>query len=139
MTYRIQRADTPLAVLPLDEVCFPSDHRPTLENSLWWVVWRGKEPVGYAGLRPCQWHENKGLAFLSRAGVLAEHRGRGLQKRLIRVREAEAKALGIKEIITYVAHWNCPSLNSLIACGYRFYRPADKWAGSSSVYLRKRL
>jgi hypothetical protein len=51
----------------------------------------------------------------------------------------EAKALGNKEIITYVAHWNCPSLNSLIACGYRFYRPADKWAGSSSVYLRKRL
>jgi hypothetical protein len=74
MTYRIQRADTPLAVLPLDEVCFPSDHRPALENSLWWVVWRGKEPVAYAGLRPCQWRENKGLAFLSRAGVLAEQR-----------------------------------------------------------------
>ena len=42
MTYRIQRADTPLAVLPLDEQCFPSDHRPSLENSLWWVVWRGR-------------------------------------------------------------------------------------------------
>lgn len=139
MTYRIQREDTPLAVLPLDEQCFPSDHRPTLENSLWWVMWHGKEPVGYAGLRVCESSCNKGLGFLSRAGVVAKHRGRGLQRRLIRVREAEAKALGLKEVITYVAHWNCPSLNSLVACGYRFYRPAHKWGGSASVYLRKCL
>jgi hypothetical protein len=139
MSYRIQRADTPLAVLPLDEVCFPSDHRPALENSLWWVVWRGQEPVAYAGLRLCQYHENKGLGFLSRAGVIAKHRGRGLQKRLIRAREAGARALGIAEIVTYVAHWNSASINSLVACGYRFYRPADRWAGSSVVYLKKRL
>lgn len=139
MTYRIQREDTPLAVLPLDQECFPSDHRPVLENSLWWVVWRGKEPVGYAGLRVCQSAQNKGLGFLSRAGVVAKHRGRGLQKRLIRAREAEARGLGLNELITYVAHWNCPSINSLVACGYRFYRPATKWAGSSSLYLRKAL
>ena len=139
MKYRIQRQETPLAVLALDEECFPSDHRPALENSLWWIVWRGHQPVGYAGLRPCQWSQNKGLGFLSRAGVISKHRGRGLQRRLIRVREAEARALGLKEVITYVAHWNCPSLNSLVACGYRFYRPAHKWGGSASVYLRKRL
>jgi GNAT superfamily N-acetyltransferase len=139
MTYRIQREDTPLAVLPLDAECFPSDHRPVLENSLWWVVWRGKEPVGYAGLRVCEGAANLGLGFLSRAGVVAKHRGKGLQKRLVRAREAEARALGLSEIVTYVAHWNCPSINSLVACGYRFYRPATKWGGSSSVYLRKSL
>jgi GNAT superfamily N-acetyltransferase len=137
MNYRIQRQETPLAVLALDEECFPSDHRPALENSLWWIVWRGQQPVGYAGLRPCQWSQNKGLGFLSRAGVLREHRGRGLQRRLIRAREAEARALGLQELITYVALWNCASLNSLVACGYRFYRPADKWGGKESVYLRK--
>jgi GNAT superfamily N-acetyltransferase len=139
MTYRIQREDTPLAVLPLDAECFPSDHRPVLENSLWWVVWRGKEPVGYAGLRVCEGAQNSGLGFLSRAGVVAKHRGKGLQKRLIRARETEARALGLKELVTYVAHWNCPSINSLAACGYRHYRPATKWGGSSSVYLRKSL
>lgn len=139
MTYRIQREDTPLAVLPLDQECFPSDHRPVLENSLWWVVWRGREPVGYAGLRVCENAQNKGLGFLSRAGVLREHRGRGLQRRLIRAREAEARSLGLSELITYVALWNCVSLNSLVACGYRFYRPADKWGGKESLYLRKRL
>ena len=139
MTYRICREPVPLAVLPLDEQCFPSDHQPTLENSLWWVVWRGKEPVAYAGLRVCQNSCNKGLGFLSRAGVLREHRGRGLQRRLIRARETEARQLGLKEVLTYVALWNCASLNSLIASGYKFYRPADKWAGRESVYLRKCL
>lgn len=139
MTYRIQRESVPLAVLPLDQECFPSDHRPVLENSLWWVVWCGREPVGYAGLRVCQNPQNKGLGFLSRAGVLREHRGLGLQRRLIRAREAEARALGLRELITYVALWNCPSLNSLVACGYRFYRPADKWGGKESLYLRKRI
>jgi GNAT superfamily N-acetyltransferase len=139
MTYRIRREDMPLAVLPLDQECFPSDHRPVLESSLWWVVWRGKEPVAYAGLRVCEGAQNAGLGFLSRAGVQRAHRGRGLQKRLIRAREAEARALGLEELVTYVAHWNCPSINSLVACGYRFYRPLDKYGGAPSVYLRKRL
>jgi L-amino acid N-acyltransferase YncA len=139
MTYRIQREDTPLAVLPLDQECFPSDHRPALENSLWWVVWRGREPVGYAGLRVCEGAPNLGLGFLSRAGVVAKHRGKGLQKRLIRAREAEARALGLKELVTYVAHWNCASINSLAACGYKHYRPATKWGGKEAVYLRKQL
>jgi L-amino acid N-acyltransferase YncA len=139
MTYRIQRESVPLAVLPLDQECFPSDHRPALENSLWWVVWHGKEPVGYAGLRVCEGAPNLGLGFLSRAGVIAKHRGKGLQKRLIRAREAEARALGLKEIVTYVAHWNCASINSLGACGYKHYRPATKWGGKEAVYLRKQL
>ena len=139
MSYKIRREKLPLAVLPLDQLCFPSDYRPVLENSLWWVVWCGKEPVGYAGLRVCEGAQNKGLGFLSRAGVIAKHRGRGLQKRLIRAREAEARALGLKEIVTYVAHWNCASINSLAACGYKHYRPATKWGGKEAVYLRKRL
>jgi RimJ/RimL family protein N-acetyltransferase len=139
MTYRIQREETPLAVLPLDEECFPDDHRVTLDGSLWWVVYRGKQPIGYAGLRPCREGHNAGLGFLCRVGVLPRHRGRGLQKRLIRVREAAARALGLRELVTYCVPWNCASINSLVRCGYRFYRPAAKWGGSGSVYLCKRL
>lgn len=139
MTYRIRRENLPMAVLPLDQLCFPSDHRPTLERSLWWVVWLGKEPIGYAGLRICAGAQNKGLGYLSRAGVLPKHRGRGLQKRLIRARETEARALGLREIVTYAAHWNCASINSLVSCGYRFYQPATRWGGKAAVYLRKRI
>lgn len=139
MNYRIRREPAPVAVLALDEVCFPHDDRVSVEDSLWWLVWRGKEPIGYAGLRPCQTPQNDGLGFLCRVGVVSEHRGRGLQKRLIRVREAAAKAIGLRELVTYCVPWNCPSINSLIACGYKFYRPETKWGGAGAVYLRKRL
>lgn len=137
--YAIRAENAPVAVLALDEQCFPHDDRVSLDDSLWWLVWRGKEAVGYAGLRPCQNPQNAGLGFLCRVGVLPRHRGRGLQKRMIAVREAAAKRLGLRELVTYCVPWNSASINSLVACGYRFYRPETKWGGSSSVYLRKRL
>ena len=112
--YRIALADVPVAVLPLDEICFPTDERVNTGDSLWWIVWRGKKPVAYAGLRPCKNPQNKGMGFFCRAGVVPEHRGRGLQKRLIRVRERAARRLGLKEVVTYCALWNCASINSMI-------------------------
>ena len=139
MTYRIQREDTPLAVLPLDEECFPHDHRVSLDGSMWWLAYRKEEPVAYAGLRPCREAHNAGLGFLCRVGVVARHRGHGLQRRLIRAREAAARSLGLRELVTYVVLWNCPSINSLVRCGYRFYRPATKWGGKTALYLCKRL
>jgi GNAT superfamily N-acetyltransferase len=120
-------------------VCFPEDYRVSLDDSLWWLVWRGKEAVGYAGLRPCKEPFNAGVGFLCRVGVLHRHRGRGLQKRLIAVREAAARRLGLNELVTYCVPWNCPSINSLVSCGYKFYRPETKWGGAGSVYLRKVL
>ena len=138
-SYRISRADMPLAVLPLDEICFPSDARINPADSLWWIVWHNQQPVAYAGLRLCQAKQNLGLAFLCRVGVLPAHRGRGLQKRLIRARERAARQLAVNELVTYCVPWNSPSLNSLIACGYKFYRPTTRYGGTGSVYLRKAL
>ena len=139
MIYRIQREPAPLAVLALDEECFPHDARVSLDGSVWWLAYHKTEPVAYAGLRVCQEGHNAGLGFLCRVGVAQRHRGRGLQKRLIRAREAWARAEGLRELVTYCVLWNCPSINSLIRCGYRFYRPATKWGGKSALYLAKRL
>lgn len=137
--YQIAKADLPVAVLALDEICFPGDDKITTAGSLWWIAWHGKKPVAYAGLRLCQAEQNLGLAFLCRAGVVPEHRGRGLQKRLIRTRERAARRLAVSELITYCVPWNCASINSLVACGYTFYRPETKYGGAGSVYLRKVL
>lgn len=137
--YILRRADLPVAVLALDEICFPSDDRITTADSLWWIVWHHEQPVAYAGLRLCREAQNLGLAFLCRVGVLPAHRGRGLQKRLIRARERAARQLAVTELVTYCVPWNSPSLNSLIATGYRFYRPGTKYGGAGSVYLRKVL
>lgn len=139
MRYAIRAEPAPLAVLALDEVCFPHDDRVKVEDALWWLVWHGKEPVGYAGLRPCKEPQNATLGFLCRVGVIPRHRGRGLQKRLVAAREAAARRIGLAELVTYCVPWNCASINSLVACGYRFYRPGTKWGGGGAVYLRKVL
>lgn len=136
---KIKRDNLGLPVLPLDEICFPADDRVAVPGSLWWVAWEGKEPVAYAGLRLCSMPENRGLGFLCRAGVIPAYRGRGLQKKLIRVREAEARQLGLGELVTYCMGSNSPSLNSLVTCGYRFYSPATKYGGPGAVYLRRKL
>ena len=139
MSYVIRREELPAAVLALDEICFPEDYRISTEGALWWVVWCGKQPVGYAGLRPCMAEVNSGLGFLNRAGVVKGHRGKGLQKRLIRVREAGARAAGLRELVTYVASWTCASINSLIGCGYKTYSPEINWGGTGAVYFWKKL
>jgi hypothetical protein len=138
-TYFIRRELHPVAVLALDEICFPTDYRVNVDGAMWWIVWHGKEAVGYAGLRPCQLPCNAGVGFLNRVGVVAKHRGNGLQKRLIRVREAAARAMKMSELVTYCMGWNCASVNSLVACGYKFYGPATKYGGAQAVYLRKKL
>lgn len=139
MSYKIRQEPMPLAVIPLDEICFPADDRINPADSLWWIAWHGKQPVAYAGLRLCRLEQNLGAAFLCRAGVIPAHRGRGLQKRLIRVRENAARKLAITELVTYCVTYNAPSINSLIRCGYRTYNPATKYGGPNAVYFRKPL
>lgn len=136
---KIKRDNLGLPVLPLDEICFPADHRVAVPGSIWWVAWDKTEPVAYAGLRLCALPENRGLGFLCRAGVVPQHRGHGLQKRMIRVRETAARQLGLKELVTYCVCTNVASMNSLVACGYKFYLPATRYGGAGAVYLRKPL
>ncbi len=135
--YTIRQADLPVAVIVLDEICFPHDDRVNPADCLWWVAWHGTQPVAYAGMRLCKDPRNLGLAFLNRAGVVPEHRGRGLQKRLIRTRENAARRLAVTELVSYCMTYNVASINSLVNCGFRFYDPATKWGGTSAVYLCK--
>jgi GNAT superfamily N-acetyltransferase len=128
-----------MRVKALDEVCFPADVRVATENVLWWITWLNGEAVAYAGLRVCRESFNRGLAFLCRAGVRPEHRGHGLQRRMIEARVAYARKLGIRELVTYVVPDNLASANSLIACGFKLYRPEHRWGGSAAMYFRMRL
>ena len=123
----------------LDRACFPKDKPVDLGGAIWWTAECDGKVVGYAGLRVCQAAENAGLAFLCRVGVDRGHRGHGLQKRLIRARERAARRAGVRQVVTYVVPWNEASANSLIACGYRLYRPASRWGGAGCVYFQKRL
>lgn len=109
------------------------------EDGWWWLVFtEDKEPVAFAGLRTWQRHDGELQGYLNRVGVLEEHRGQGLQRKLIRVRERKAKKLGC--VLTRTDTTDNPaSGNSLINAGYRLYAPEHPWAFPHSLYWRKSL
>lgn len=106
-----------------------------VRNGHWWIAYDGELPVGYAGVvQSVRWVD---AGYLCRAGVIRSHRGNGLQKRLIRVREKRARMLGWNWLITDTAAWNVASSNSLIRCGYRLFKPSHPWGVEGALYWRK--
>lgn len=120
----------------LQKRCLPGDTRYDVRDGFWWIAYHGDTPVGFAGIvASSRWLET---GYLCRAGVLEEHRGHGLQKRLIRVRLDLAKRVGWQWVLTDTRQ-NPPSANSLIACGFKMYDPRHPWAFKDSLYWRKKL
>lgn len=107
------------------------------ERGDWWVALAGGKEAAFAGMVPS--HQLKKAGYLCAAGVLPAYRGHGLQKRLIRVRIAQARKYGWTELRTETLNDNAASANSLIACGFRQFNPAKPWAHAYSVYWQKFL
>lgn len=99
------------------------------EKCYWWVVYWGKMPVAYCGM-DISWTSS----YLCRAGVLKAARGKGLQKRLIRVRERMARKLGFKRMTTYTHKTNKYSLANLTSLGYKKFKPTKPWGDPPSQY-----
>lgn len=118
-----------LKILPSDTPIDPSE-------GYWWVLYDGLMPVGFAAMRRSYTYTH--TMYLSRAGVLPQCRGKGLQKRLIRVRLAKARKLGWSHAITDT-YSNPASANSLIGCGFKSYLPYKPWAGDGTAYWIKKL
>lgn len=85
------------------------------------------EIVGYAAGYLWAAGEERALV-MTRCGVVKEHRGRGLQHRLLRARIQYARRLGCKAVWTYTHTANIKSSNNLIAEGFRLWKP-NHWAG----------
>lgn len=147
MTYALRLVDhtePDLAedISELDRLVF-NDGTPNLtpddistQTAHWWLAYKGDEPIGFCAIKP---GSTPGTGYLSRAGVLAEHRGHGLQPRMIRVRERKARALGLNRVVTDTAYFNHRSSNNLIRAGYRLYRPEKPWSFDTSLYWFKNL
>jgi RimJ/RimL family protein N-acetyltransferase len=122
----------------LQKECLPeADVWPTA-GAFWWLAKNEQGgPVGFAGL----YVENydHGVASLCRAGVVEEARGHGLQKRLIKARQDFAFKIGMKRLITYTHVANIPSINNLIASGFKLYDPPKHWAEDDFLYWEKEL
>lgn len=131
---RVEPKGAKVALLDfLDLSTLPGDEPYDKVGSVWWIAYEGKTPVGYAGIK--RWGST--MAFLCRAGVLKEYRGRGLHARLLRVREAWAKRLGLKTLITYTAPFNLQSANNLIRAGFVLYKPEEEWGVEHALYFWK--
>lgn len=120
----------------MHRVCFPEADDQLPVGDLWFAWETDVDmPVAFASLWPSQ--RVDGAGYLARAGVLPAARGCGLQKRLIRVREKEAKLKGWHVMFSDVDPSNAQSMNNLFACGYRAFVPSDPWQGRPWVYVKK--
>ena len=114
--YRLKRfEEVPVNVIrELDKKCFPSDVRVEIKPThIAWVIFFERQPVAFALLAPD--------GFMSRAGVLDEHQGKGLHKRLIRARIKYARVHKYKCVWTYTHTGNAISSNNLIKMGFKTY------------------
>lgn len=115
------------------------EYIPEFDNGHWWLAWAvdgRREIAGFCGLTKSQGDRLSG--YLKRAGVLRPHRGQGLQRRFVRVREARARRNGWTRMITDTTD-NPSSANNLIKCGYRIFTPVEPWFRQDTIYWEKSL
>lgn len=136
MTLRIRQTKDYNLIHKLDRRFFPADDPVQLTGTTWWIVEDAQGVAGFAGMRPLK---GESTGFLSRVGVSPRLRGKGVQRRLIRLREAQARREGLRWIITYTAPDNWPSIANLLKSGYQVYDPAWRWVGSDAVYFIKKI
>lgn len=115
---------------------FDSATVPGFERGSWWLAYRGVEPVAFAGVVPSTHACNSG--YFCRVGVLKPHWGHGLQLRLMRAIEAQARRNGWDSIVSDTTA-NPASANNFIKAGYRLYEPDVPWGWANTLYWRKRL
>ncbi|WP_315813013.1 GNAT family N-acetyltransferase [Bradyrhizobium sp. SZCCHNR2028] len=109
---------------------------PDFESGQWWISTELGRPVAFAGMMPSSL--GKGIAYLSRVGVLQERCGYGLQRRLMRVIEQRARRSGLDCIVSDTT-CNIVSANNFIRCGYVLFQPVRPWAWVNSLYWRKMI
>lgn len=128
---RVRRTDDLDAVMRLHNRCMPADRLWLPDGRSWmWLATDCGRAIGYATAYQT---ELENVVFMSAAGVLASHRGRGIHGRLIAARVAMAKRLGV-DVITYTLIESTASANNLMDAGFRSYRPAFPYVGERVNY-----
>lgn len=132
---RSQKVQHELSVL--QKKCLPFDTPFDTNYGYWWIVYDASNvPCAFAGLvHSVRWTD---CGYLCRVGVLSSHRGHGLQKKLIRARIRQARALGWNWLITDT-YQNPASSNNLIATGFKLFEATKPWGVIETLYWRKKL
>lgn len=135
MATRILQTRDLRLIYSMDRLCFEAgvDEEPPLTSSRWWRVTVDGHSVAYCGARYLLGEQ---AVYLSRAGVLPEYRGRGLQLAMVRARVRWARKVGARVVVTDTARSNPASSNTLIRAGFRLYLPEAPWREGCTLYWR---
>jgi len=138
---KIKRVDTRQPAVQtrlsaLQKKCLPYDKPYDTNHGYWWIATQDGVDCGFAGLVCSPWWSDCG--YLIRCGVVSDCRGKGLQKKFIRVRIRQAKALKMNWVITST-YDNPASANSLISCGFKMFNPTKPWMTKHTSYWRLKL
>jgi len=138
---KIKRVDTRQPAVQtrlsaLQKKCLPYDKPYDTNHGYWWIATQDGVDCGFAGLVCSPWWSDCG--YLIRCGVVPDCRGQGLQKKFIRVRIRQAKALKMNWVITST-YDNPASANSLISCGFKMFNPTKPWMTKHTSYWRLKL
>jgi len=139
-TFKIIKVDTQVPAIAshleaMHHVCFPDFPLPGWHGDWWFAMDTDKVPAAFCGLWPSV--RFPGAGYLCRAGVMPVARGKGLQRRMIRIRENAARRKGWDALYTDADAANPASINNLFASGYRAFSPPVLWDGEGFVYFRK--
>ena len=133
----LQSAEAQNVLSALQLICLPYDKPYPTNTGWWWIATNNDcEPIGFAGVVPSMRWADTG--YFCRAGVVPDARGKGLQKRLIRVRIRQAKVNGWRWLITDTNE-NPASSNSLINTGFKLFEPSNPWGADNTLYWRLKL
>ena len=127
--YNIRRTDDWTGVQKINNRHFNAEIYQDYDGAAWFVYYKGFV-VGFCSCRVLE----GGTLYLTRAAIQPEHRGKGLHKRMLRVREAYGRRVGCGEAITYVAKDNMPSIMGLVKSNYKLYDPEYAYVGRSEYY-----
>lgn len=138
--YRIREVDGEdehEALTELHRATFTDGERVAdFTSGYWWVATHNDTPVAFIGV--VESPRARQVGYFNRVGVLPDHRGKRLQRRLMRAMEQKAKKIGWKKIITDTRH-NPSSANNIIAAGYKMFSPIDAWGHIDACYWTKDL
>lgn len=126
--YKVRKTQDIDTVKLLHNKILPTDEYQ--ESDVLWLLYFNNEPVGFCGVKNLKHN----ICYFSIAGILPQHRGKGLHKRLISVRKRYAKASGALCLITYTIISNPCSYNNLQNSGFKLYEPEYKYHGDNCLY-----